>query len=165
MANLARHLRGVARAATRRRVAPRDGALPRLRFAYPNTGAATRYRVDHSIEEARIAGMDAEAVSITDATRSYDLSRIDLLVLYRMPLAPRTLALLLAARRWRIPVVFDCDDLVWDARLRQFEAYDRFYNHDTIRQLMRTSRKVAALMRRVNALTLSTDYLAAQAAL
>ncbi len=164
MANLARHLRGVARAATQRRVAPHAGALPRLRFAYPQTGAAMRYRVEHAIEEACIAGMHAEAVSISDP-RSYDLSRTDLLVLYRMPLAPRTLALLLAARRWRIPVVFDCDDLVWDARLRQFEAYDRFYNRDTIRQLMQTSRKTVALMRRVDALTLSTDYLAAQAAL
>jgi glycosyltransferase involved in cell wall biosynthesis len=162
--DLVRHLLGAARAATRLTRRRPAGTSVRLRFAFPELGAPTRYRVYHHVEQARIAGLLAEAIPLTDE-RVYDLSRSDLLYLYRMPLAPRSLALLLAARMRRIPVLFDCDDLVWDARAREFEMLDRYHERGTITRILRTARGVRALMRRVDALVLSTPYLAAQAAL
>jgi glycosyltransferase involved in cell wall biosynthesis len=144
---------------------PRSPAAPaRLRFAYTSEGAPARYRVHHQVEQARLAGMPAGAVRITEPERLYELADIDLLVLHRLPLGPRTAALLLAARRRRIVTLFDADDLTWDVRQRSYEFLDRHYPPATVRAILRTARRTLALMRRADALLLATPFLAALAA-
>lgn len=143
-------------------VAPRH-TPPRLRFVYLHPGAATRYRVWHQVEQAQIAGLTAEAVALHDAARLYDLSQIDLLILYRLPLAPLTLPLVVAARLRRIPLLFDTDDLVWDEREREYNFLDRHHDPATIARLLRAARAMRRLMRLADGLILSTPYLAALA--
>lgn len=154
-------LRAVA-ALPRSIVAPRRSP-PRLRFVYLHSGAATRYRVWHQVEQAQIAGLTAEAVALHDAARLYDLSQIDLLILYRLPLAPLTLPLVVAARLRRIPLLFDTDDLVWDEREREYNFLDRHHDPATIARLLRAARAMRRLMRLADGLILSTPYLAALA--
>jgi glycosyltransferase involved in cell wall biosynthesis len=161
---LARYARGALRGAAQPAQRRPDGAPARLRFCYPELGAPSRYRVQHQVEQARLAGLQAEAVAITQPEQLYDLAGSDLLYLYRTPLAPRSMLLLALARMRRIPVLFDSDDLVWDTRLRQFEALDQHYDRATVQRILRTVRGMAAMMRRVDGLVLSTPYLAEQAA-
>lgn len=136
---------------------------PRLRFVYLHPGAATRYRVWHQVEQARIAGLTADAVHLHDTARVYDLAQTDLLIVYRLPLAALTLPLVVAARLRRIPLVFDTDDLVWDEREREYNFLDRHHDPATIARLLRAARAMRRLMRLANSLILSTPYLAALA--
>ncbi len=140
-------------------VAPRRSP-PRLRFVYLDTGASTRYRVWHHLEQAQIAGLTADAVPLHDSRRLYDLSRTDLIYIHRLPLAALTLPLVVAARLRRIPLVFDTDDLVWDEREREYNFLDRHHNPATIAQWLRTVRATRRLMRCATALVLPTPYLA-----
>ena len=140
-------------------IAPRRSP-PRLRFVYLDTGASTRYRVWHHLEQAQIAGLTADAVLLHDSRRLYDLSRTDLIYIHRLPLAALTLPLVVAARLRRIPLVFDTDDLVWDEREREYNFLDRHHNLATIAQWLRTVRATRRLMRCATALVLSTPYLA-----
>ncbi|MGQ9895819.1 MAG: glycosyltransferase [Roseiflexus sp.] len=133
---------------------------PRLRFVYLDIGASTRYRIWHHLEQAQIAGLTADAVSLHDSQRLYDLSQTDLIYVHRLPLAALTLPLVVASRLRRIPLVFDTDDLVWDEQERQYNFLDRHHSAATIAQLMRTVRATRRLMRCATALVLSTPYLA-----
>ncbi|PMP78048.1 MAG: hypothetical protein C0183_16650, partial [Roseiflexus castenholzii] len=136
---------------------------PRIRFVYLHPGAATRYRVWHQVEQAQIAGLAADAVALHDSARLYDLSQVDLLIAYRLPLAPLTLPLVAAARLRRIPLAFDTDDLVWDEREREYNFLDRHHDPVTIARLLRAARGMRRLMRLSDALILSTPFLAALA--
>jgi hypothetical protein len=133
---------------------------PRLRFVYLDTGASTRYRVWHHLEQAQIAGFVADAVPLHDSRRLYDLSQTDLIYIHRLPLAALTLPLVGAARLRRIPLVFDTDDLVWDEREREYNFLDRRFDEATIARWLRTIRATRRLMRCATALVLSTPYLA-----
>lgn len=136
----------------------------RVRFVYPDIGAPTRYRVYHQIEQARLAGLQPEGVSINQPERLYDLSGSDLLYLYRMPLAPRTASLLVAARLLGVPVVFDTDDLTWDEQERSYGFLDTHYQSEVVSRILRTARRTRALMRLVDAFIVTTPYLAGLAA-
>jgi glycosyltransferase involved in cell wall biosynthesis len=133
---------------------------PRLRFVYLDTGASTRYRIWHHLEQAQIAGFVADAVPLHDSRRLYDLSQTDLIYIHRLPLVVLTLPLVVAARLRRIPLVFDTDDLVWDEREREYNFLDRHYDAAAIVQLMRHVRRIRRLMQCATALVLSTPYLA-----
>ncbi|MBC8078197.1 MAG: hypothetical protein H7Y32_19115, partial [Chloroflexales bacterium] len=133
---------------------------PRLRFVYQNQGAATHYRVHHQIEQAKLAGFDPVAAPLDARRQLYSLAGADLLYLYRLPLTSRTVPLLLAARLARIPVVFDSDDLVWDEDERRYNNLDAHYDAATIVAIVKTARRLALLMRRVDAFVFATPYLA-----
>jgi hypothetical protein len=86
--------------------AARSGAgLPRVRFVYRELGAATRYRVRNQLEQAEIAGLPVQALSIDEIDQVVDLRSCDLLYLHRLTLWPSTAMLCLAARRRRIPIM------------------------------------------------------------
>ena len=142
----------------------RPGEAPRLRFVYREIGAPARYRVQHQIEQARLAGLAAQDCPLDGALNPYDLAACDLLYLYRLELTPRTWPLLVAARRRGIPVVFDSDDLVWDLAERRYGYLDDHYSPRVVRRILRTIRWTRSLMRRVDALVFSTPYLARLAA-
>jgi O-antigen biosynthesis protein len=136
---------------------------PRVRFVYTDIGAPTRYRVHAQVEQARIAGLEAEAVPVDDPGRLFDLAGCDLLVFHRLPLGAATLPLALAARRARIPLLFDSDDLVWDPRERTYSYLDDHYDAATVRFLVGQTRRAYALMRLADAFVFSTPYLAERA--
>ena len=154
-------LRGVTRRSRRHTV--REQLC--VRFSYPDLGASTRYRIDHQREQAILAGLHTEVVPVTDTTQLYDLSSCQLLYLYRMPLGPRSAALLAAARLRHIPVIFDSDDLVWDQGMRSYEHLDKHYDAYTIARILRTARRTQLLIGHVDAIVTSTPYLAARARL
>src|SRR4051812_28267414 len=148
----------------RRPVARLAGAAPRIRFVYRDYGGPTRYRVDHQIEQARIAGFAVQDAPLDGPGNPYDLAACDALYLYRLPLTLRTWPLLLAARRMRIPIIFDTDDLVWDPAERQYSYLDAHYLAKDVQRALRTIRQTYAFMRHANALVFSTPYLAQYAA-
>jgi glycosyltransferase involved in cell wall biosynthesis len=129
---------------------------------YDDIGAPARYRVDHQIEQARIAGFDVQDAPLEGPANPYHLS-CDLLYMYRLPLTPRTWPLVAAARRMRIPIVFDTDDLVWDTMERQYSYLDEHYTPKEIARMLRATRRTRAMMAQADALILSTPYLARQA--
>lgn len=69
-----------------------------------------------------------------------------------------------AAKLRRVPVVFDTDDLVWDERERAYNHLDDHYPPAVVRQILRGTRRMHAMMRLADALVLSTPYLAQLAA-
>ena len=136
----------------------------RLRFVYRDLGAPTRYRVHHQIEQARLAGLIVQDAPLDRTTDLFDLTRCDLLYLYRLPLAPLSMALCAAARRQGIPIVFDSDDLVWDPREREYNYLDDHYSPAQVARLLWETRRTHALMCRADAFVFATPYLARLAA-
>ena len=129
-------------------------------FSY-DIGASTRYRIDHHIEQAQNVGV---------ATRRGTPYILPLLpasafYLHRIPLTSRTLPLVLAAKLRRVPIVFDSDDLVWDPRERAYNFLDRHYSPQVVEQILKTTRRMHAMMRLADAFVFSTPYLAQRAAL
>lgn len=133
---------------------------PRLRFVYDQIGPAARYRVDHQIEQAQIAGVSAQNAPLHGPANPYDLSACDLLYLYRLPLAPRTAPLLIAARRMRIPIIFDTDDLVWDLADRWYSYLDQYFTRLKVARILFYIYRTRLMMRYADALVVSTPYLA-----
>ena len=146
------------------RPARRAGAPARVRFVYRDQGAPTRYRVRHQIEQAHMAGLAVQDAPLDDTPDMYDLTCCDLLYLHRLALAPPTLALCLAARLRHIPIVFDSDDLVWDAQEREHNYLDDHYSPAAIARLLWATRRTYTLMRLADAFVFSTPYLAQLAA-
>jgi glycosyltransferase involved in cell wall biosynthesis len=140
--------------------------IPRLRYVYANEGASARYRVLHALEHSQSSSIHTTVTPLSVHSGLYQLHDIDLLVLHRLALGPRSILLLLLARRYGIRVAFDTDDVVWDERQREYEFLDLHYSARQIQGILRTTRRTLALMRRCNALILSTPFLAqlAQAA-
>lgn len=135
---------------------------PQILFVHHALGAPTRYRVDNHVEQARLAGLAARAVLLEDL-RLGAIRAADLLYLHRLRLTRQTLPLLAAARLWRIPVVYDSDDLVWDAGIRQYEHLDAHHSPAAVRQILAETRRARWLIGLADALVLSTPYLAARA--
>ncbi len=156
---LIRHLRGFLQALAQPRT-PATGPAPRLRYVYASEGAAARYRVFHGVEESQFSGMHAEVAQLADPERLYRLHNTDLLILHRITLGPRSVLLLFLARKYGLKVAFDSDDLIWDVQQRQYEFLDQHYSAPQIQRILRTARRTLKLMKRVDALILSTDYLA-----
>lgn len=140
--------------------AGRAGGAPRVRFVYRELGAATRYRVRNQIEQAELAGIPAHAVAINQVDQVADLGGCDLLYLHRLTLWPSTAMLCLAARRRRIPIVFDSDDLVWDPRDRYYSFYARHYSRYRAARTVLWIYRTRLLMRWADAFVFSTPYLA-----
>lgn len=155
-------VRGVVRGCVQRR-RPRSGPL-RLQVVYADIGGSTQYRVWHQVEQAAQVGWATRVVPISAVDDVYDVSACDVLYVCRLPLSSFTWPLLVAARRRRVPVVFDSDDLVWDARERVYNFLDDHYRPDVVAGLVAATRRFGALMRRVDACVFSTPYLARCAA-
>ncbi len=144
---------------------PRPRSAPlRLRFVYRDRGATTRYRVRHHVEQALMAGLAVRDAPLDSTGDLYDLTSCDLLYLHRLPLAPATLALCLAARLHHLPVIFDADDLVWDPRERYYNYLDAHHSSARVARLLWLTRCTRALMRLADAFVFSTPYLARLAA-
>lgn len=137
---------------------------PAVCFVHEELGAPTRYRVHHHVEQARLAGLHAEAVPLHAVGSRPDLRGVDLLYLHRLRLTRQTLPLITAARLRRIPIVYDSDDLVWDPRIRRYEDLDAHHPPAAVRYLLAEVRRARWLMALADALVLSTPFLAEVAA-
>jgi glycosyltransferase involved in cell wall biosynthesis len=139
-------------------------SMLRIRFIYEDLGASTRYRVHHHVEQARLAGLVAEALPIDRCGGARAALGCDLLYLHRLRLTRQTLPLILAARARHVPVVFDSDDLVWDESLRAYDALDAHHPPRIVRHLLAEVRRTRWLMCLADAFVFSTSYLAVRAA-
>jgi glycosyltransferase involved in cell wall biosynthesis len=159
------HLRSFQQALLQWRT-PAPAGVARIRYIYANEGASARYRVFHGVEASQSGGMHASATSLAVHSGLYQLHDVDLLVFHRIALGPRSMLLLLLARRYGIRVAFESDDLIWDVRQREYEFLDRHYPPVQVQRILHSARRTLALMRRVDYCILATPYLAglAQAA-
>ncbi|HEU5013011.1 MAG TPA: glycosyltransferase [Roseiflexaceae bacterium] len=134
--------------------------MPHIRFVYYDLGAPTRYRVHHHAEQARLAGWHVSLVPIAAWRAAAQLKDVDLIYIHRLPLSQRTVPVLAAARRAHVPVVFDSDDLVWDARERHYNYLAYHYTRREIARMLIFTLRMRLLMQQVRAFVFSTDYLA-----
>ncbi|NOK60604.1 MAG: hypothetical protein GFH27_549297n203 [Chloroflexi bacterium AL-W] len=143
---------------------PRQLDTPvRIHFVYPELGAATRYRVHHHIEQAHIAGFIAKGVAFDALHDAYNLMECDVLYIYRLALISRTLPLCIAAKLRHIPIVFDSDDLVWNAKEREYNFLDNHYSSKTVAEIIQNNQRIRTMMHWADAFIFSTSYLAQQA--
>lgn len=135
----------------------------RIAFLYRDIGAPSRYRVCHQIEQAQLAGFATQRIELAGTFGPHSLDGCTLLYMHRVALGPRTFALVLAARRRGLPIVFDSDDLVWELRDRQYSFLDTHFSHVRVARHMLFIRRTRAMMHLATAFIFSTDYLAALA--
>lgn len=101
-----------------RRDEPRRAGLPPLRhvlFVSGIDGAPFRYRVTHLRERLRRRGVTSEARYYTDPLVAGAIAAADAVVVYRVPMSGAVAGWVAQARALRRPLVFSCDDLVFDA--------------------------------------------------
>lgn len=77
-------------------------------------GAPYRYRVGHLREQLRLRGVASDAYYFTDSALPAAVAAADLVVVYRVPMTDWVARWLAAARALRRPLVFSCDDLVFE---------------------------------------------------
>jgi GT2 family glycosyltransferase/glycosyltransferase involved in cell wall biosynthesis len=122
--------------------------LERLRVLYVSdrTDAPYRYRCVHACEQLRDAGAIANILQLGDRRLPGAVEAYSVVVLFRLPWRAEVEEIVAAARRAGVPIVFDCDDLVFDpaaAALMPFrvlftaEDWERAYGHQ-LRDLRRT---------------------------
>jgi glycosyltransferase involved in cell wall biosynthesis len=86
----------------------------RVLFVTGIDGAPFRYRVTNLLDRLATRGIAGEAVYWTDPRALAAIAAADVVVLYRVPMAGYVRDLLAAARRRGVPVLFSCDDLVFE---------------------------------------------------
>ncbi len=89
-------------------------ALRRVLFVSGIDGAPFRYRVTHLREQLRARGVASAALYFTDPTLPAAIELADLVVVYRVPMSPWVASWMAGARASGTPLVFSCDDLVFD---------------------------------------------------
>ncbi len=77
-------------------------------------GAPFRYRVINLQDQLATAGIASTALYFTDPSIPAALAHADLVVVYRVPMSGYVRAWIEEARRRGVPLVFSCDDLVFD---------------------------------------------------
>ncbi len=90
-----------------------------------SAGDSFRYRCSHQAEELGFSGLSVDTVTDTDAELDDAVWGYDAFVLHRVPYTPMLRRFLERARSRSKPVIFDCDDLVFDPRaLREFKGLE-----------------------------------------
>jgi glycosyltransferase involved in cell wall biosynthesis len=108
------------------------GALPpsprQFRLLYvsgPVNTPSHRYRVTHYVEALTANGIEAEWIAAGEYDKAIDrLRAVSLLVIFRTEFNSEIGRLIDAARRWRVPVVFDVDDYVFEPQIATPEIID-----------------------------------------
>lgn len=153
-----------------RRLAPRSdgygrhwssGGAPRVLFASGMDGAPLRYRVAHQAEQIALTGGSWMLVRDTDSRLTRHVQECDILYLYKAGLTTQASEAVAEARARHLPVVYDTDDLNWDARLVDYCDLERHYSDAEVARFRRIFREAECLMQTVDCFIASTDYLAA----
>lgn len=97
-----------------REVAAAPAPLRRVLFVSGIDGAPFRYRVTHLREQLRLRGVASDACYYTDPSLVAAIAAADLVIVYRVPMSGWVTAWMAHARALGVPLVFACDDLVFD---------------------------------------------------
>jgi glycosyltransferase involved in cell wall biosynthesis len=89
--------------------------LRRVLFVTGIDGAPFRYRVTHLRAQLGLRGVGSEALYYTDPAIPAAIADADMVVVYRVPMSDSVAQWIGVARTLRRPLVFSCDDLVFDA--------------------------------------------------
>jgi GT2 family glycosyltransferase/glycosyltransferase involved in cell wall biosynthesis/SAM-dependent methyltransferase len=143
---------------------PPHAAPLRVLYVADITDAPFRYRVAHGVEQLCAAGHWSAAAGPDDQALPRSIPDCDVLVLCRLAHSPHVEALLETAGRHHVPLVFDCDDLIFheDALqhfhfLRDLGEQERVLYRNQARKLERTARACGTVLA-------STPAISAQAA-
>lgn len=153
---------GALPAAPRSRRPAADGIGPVL-FLAGADGAPYRYRVAHLRELLAQRGVAARALWWSDPGAPAAIAAARLLVVYRAPISPWLEACLAYARARGTPLVFSCDDLLFDAAATPHDALAGLPENERAWWLAATDR-YAATLRACDAFLGATEPLAAAAA-
>ncbi|HEY2386743.1 MAG TPA: glycosyltransferase [Candidatus Binatia bacterium] len=107
------------------RAEPRQVAAPALRrvlFITGIDGAPFRYRVTHLREQLRLHGIASAALYYSDPTIPAAIELADLVVVSRVPMSAWVARWMAVARAAARPLVFSCDDLVFDPAAAPHDA-------------------------------------------
>ncbi|WP_262689459.1 glycosyltransferase [Kordiimonas aestuarii] len=75
------------------------------------------YRVEQKQEQCRLIGVDVALFKLADDARLIAaMDNFDILIVYRLPLTPRLHEMITATKARGIPVVYEIDDLLFDAQ-------------------------------------------------
>jgi glycosyltransferase involved in cell wall biosynthesis len=129
-------------------------------FVADAEGATYRYRVQNQIEQVQLAGFDAASCypNYLDAARL--VQQCQLLMLYRPDDSPVLRAIVQQARKRAIPIVYDTDDLTWDARLIEYAALERYHGTARLPQFRKRIERERAVLGLADYVITSTEYLA-----
>ena len=133
-------------------------------FAWCGTGASMRYRITHHHEHLKATTSEIDKTIGHNRIGNLQF-HYSVLYIHRLPLTSRTLPLVVLAKLYRIPIIFDSDDLVWDPREREYNFLDKHYPPDVINGILKGTSRLHAMMRLADAFVFSTPYLAQRAAL
>src|SRR5262249_6890923 len=86
-----------------------------------------RYRCQQACEQLRADGAVANVAHVSSPTLLDSIERYGVVVLFRLPYDERVAAIIAAARRAQVPLLFDIDDLVFDPRLEELMPFRRRY--------------------------------------
>ena len=96
-----------------------------LYLSGPLNTPSHRYRVTHYVEALTANGIEAEWVAAGEYDKTINrLRAVSLLVIFRIEFNSEIGRLIDAARRWRVPVVFDVDDYVFEPQIATPEIID-----------------------------------------
>ncbi len=162
-----RDVRGVrdpraAGAHTRARAAA-SAPLRRVLFVTGIDGAPFRYRVTHLRDQLHTRGVASDARYYTDPAIPAAIAAADVIVVSRVPMSPYVARWLAQARALRRPLVFSCDDLVFDAAATPEGALSLLSDDQRAGWRVYTER-YAATLRACDAFLGSTEPLVAAAA-
>lgn len=105
-------------AVARSRAEPRTpGGLASVLFVSGSFGAMERYRCSNTREQLSLVGVRSTLLRGAEARFVREANRHDVVVLHRVPFTTAVAEIVAAARQRGAPVLFDIDDLVFDASL------------------------------------------------
>ncbi|MBI3769298.1 MAG: glycosyltransferase [Deltaproteobacteria bacterium] len=145
---------------------PRSAVSPPLRrvlFVSGIDGAPFRYRVTHLRDQLRTRGVASDARYYTDPAIPAAIAAADVIVVSRVPMSPYVAQWLAEARALRRPLVFSCDDLVFDAAATPEDAL-ALLSDDQRAGWRAYTERYAATLRACDAFLGSTEPLVAAAA-
>src|ERR1700742_2150481 len=86
-----------------------------------------RYRCQQACEQLRADGAVANVAHVASPGLLEVIERYGVVVLFRLPYDERVEAVVAAARKAKVPLLFDIDDLVFDPRLESQMPFRRRY--------------------------------------
>lgn len=156
-----RHDRGVARRPIGPRAATPD--LDQVLFLAGCDGAPFRYRVTHLRDALATRGITSRALWWSDPDVPAAIAAARAVVVYRVPMSPWLEACLTRAHGLGRPLVFSCDDLLFDPAATPHDALAALPENQRAWWVAATER-YAATLRACGAFLASTEPLAAAAA-
>lgn len=137
-----------------------DGT-PRVLFISASNGVPFRYRVLHQAEQLSLSHIAHACRSAEDRFLPYFVETCDILYLYRVCDSIMLREAISRARRNKLFVAYDTDDIIWDEHLVEYCHLKDNYSNEEIDNFKVGFQSAERLMQTVDGFIASTDYLAA----